>query len=98
MSVVHASLFVAGVYALNSFLLQRDPNKPGLSERGLVSIHRQRLSYKDVYRIKLRKDDVHILYEVPDLATEEDEYAYFPRKFISDEGIDMVRERANQFR
>lgn len=97
MSMSVLAAWAGGYYGMVALSLHRSPSKPGLYERGLVSILRERVRYSDVTRIELHRQSVHVLY-----STEEEDgcdgYAYFPRDFITDEGVEKVRIQANLLR
>ncbi|UCC92499.1 MAG: hypothetical protein JSW25_07465, partial [Thermoplasmata archaeon] len=96
--LVQLALILGGVYGYHGLSLSRSGSIPGLYERGLVSVLDERVWYYDVYRIELRKDNVHVLYRTDEDGDEVEDYAFFPRKFITDEGIEKVRVQANLYR
>jgi hypothetical protein len=63
-----------------------------------VSPRSERVRYSDVTRIELRGHGVHVLYSTEEEGDEGDGYAFFPRDFITDEGVEKVRIQANLLR
>jgi hypothetical protein len=91
-------MLISSAFALEFLSLWWNGAVPGLYERGLISVWGERVLYEDVRRIELRRSYVHIVHvgEVDEKGREP--FVFFPRKFLTDEGIEEIRVRANAYK
>jgi hypothetical protein len=94
-SMVMLLMLISASFALGYLSLWRCGAVPGLYERGLVSVRGERVLYEDVRRIELRGNDVHVVHIGEADERGREPYVFFPRRFLSDEGVEEIRGRAN---